>query len=411
MNQSSASRLPNKAAVCPQTSRQHRWLAWAFLVLFLAACGVRAAGPDDDYTAIYILIDQGDRLVKSGNSERALAKYQEAQSDLSTFQQLNPTWNTKIVNFRLNYLAEKIAGLENKPAPTATASSSSSPKPSAASMAKKSAVKLLAEGAEPRTVLRLHPAVGDKQTMAMTMTMGMEMVMAGNKTPAVKIPAITLSMSTEVKDISKDGIISYDLVYNNLQMDEQGDSLPGVADLMKKTLAAFDGLTGTGKMSDRGGTTSMQIKMPANADPQLSQLANQMKDSISSSSMPLPDEPVGPGAKWEYKSRIKSQGINMDQTITTELVSIDGDQVNLKFTISQSAAKQKVQNPAMPGVSVDLTKLTGSGSGTSTRDLTHLLPASATINADTETSMSMKVGQQAQSMNMKFKINIAIESK
>jgi len=136
-----------------------------------------------------------------------------------------------------------------------------------------------------------------------------------------------------------------------------------------------------------------------------------MKDSFSSSSTPLPEEAVGPGAKWEYKTRLKSQGMAIDQTVDFELVSADGDHVNLRSTITQSAANQKISNPAMPTMKMDLTKMSGNGGGTSTLDLGKLMPVSGTLAEKTEMVMGMNVGQQKQTMDMKMDINVSIESK
>ena len=70
--------------------------------------------------------------------------------------------------------------------------------------------------------------------------------------------------------------------------------------------------------------------MPPGADAQTRQLMDQMKDSFSSVAAPLPEEAVGPGARWEVKMPIKSQGMTIDQTATYELVSLEGERLTTK---------------------------------------------------------------------------------
>ena len=71
---------------------------------------IRADGADDQYVQIYTLIQEGDS--SSGtNHVQALAKYNEALTDLQRFQKIYPGWNDRVVNFRLNYLASKITVL------------------------------------------------------------------------------------------------------------------------------------------------------------------------------------------------------------------------------------------------------------------------------------------------------------
>jgi len=153
------------------------------------------------------------------------------------------------------------------------------------------------------------------------------------------------------------------------------------------------------------------MTVPPGASPQLSQMMEQMKGSMRSSSSPLPQEPVGPGAKWEYKSQVKSQGMTIDQTTTSELVSADGDHLTLRTTIAQNAANQQIESPSMPGMKVDLTKMTGTGGGDATFDLGHIMPIAATLAENIQIAMAINTGQQKQPMNMSMSMNITLASK
>jgi hypothetical protein len=405
------------------------WMAAGILLLTL--CAARATDvPDDDYLAIYGIMNQADTLSSRGETNAAHAKYVEAERDLEQFQRNNPNWNVNIVTFRLNYLADKIAGTTAAPTATVTTETSTAATASAntadttatstidnavasmpAEAAPKSPVKLLDAGSEPRTVLRLHPAAGDKQTVTMTMKMGMDMGTAGKSAPAMNIPAIVMSMDVEVKSVSADGDISYAMVFNDATIADDTNTLPAIATAMKSGLAGISGMTGTGEMSDCGIVKNVEMKLPATAAPQLQQTIGQMKNSFNSSATPLPEEAVGPGARWEYQTQVKSQGMKINQTVNCELVSIDGDHLNLHTTITQNAANQIIQNPAVPNLKMNLTKMTGTGGGTTTLNLGKLMPVSATLGEKTEIVMGMNVGQQKQTMDMKMDINVAIESK
>jgi len=113
------------------------WLLFPF--------GVAAQdAPDDRYIAIYDLIQQADGLVENNNAKEAQAKYAEAQTALVKFQKEFPTWNVKIVEFRLNYLAGKTgsaqskSGAETTPETTAKAVE---PPPAAATLAQVKALR------------------------------------------------------------------------------------------------------------------------------------------------------------------------------------------------------------------------------------------------------------------------------
>lgn len=89
----------------------------------LLCSAARVAAQDDQYVQIYNLIQDADTLNHSGQNLPALAKYIEAQKSLEKFQKIYPTWHTRVVNFRLNYLNARVAELSKTvpAAPSATA--------------------------------------------------------------------------------------------------------------------------------------------------------------------------------------------------------------------------------------------------------------------------------------------------
>ena len=82
-------------------------------------------GPDDQYVRIYNLIQEADKLNSGGQPSEALPKYLEAQTALQRFQKGYPDWNPKVISFRLNYVAAKIAAALPPGAGSATAAADS----------------------------------------------------------------------------------------------------------------------------------------------------------------------------------------------------------------------------------------------------------------------------------------------
>src|SRR5471032_2945549 len=94
----------------------------AFAILFLAFLWSPARAQnsaDDQYVVIYSYLQQADSLYGSGQARDALKEFAEAQGELRKFQKVYPDWNPNIINYRLNYLAEKITELTPQvPVPT-----------------------------------------------------------------------------------------------------------------------------------------------------------------------------------------------------------------------------------------------------------------------------------------------------
>jgi hypothetical protein len=369
------------------------------LALLLGVLPARADGPDDEYLRIYGLIQTADELSADGKTAPAKAKYREAAAALASFKTNYPYWNAKLVSYRLNYVAQKLAPPAEKP-PTAAGSETSTTQ-----------VKLLEPGAEPRKVLRLHPNPGDKQTLAFSMKMAMETKVGEMETPAMKLPVIKMSLEATVKGVAENGDITYEMVMGDIGVSDEPGATPAVAEALKSALSGVKGLSGSGTISRSGFSKGFEFKAPPGSNPQAQQVVDQMKEFYTELAAPLPEEAVGPGAKWEVRMPLKTQGMTIDQTATYEVVSLEGESLTTKSTIVQQAANQKIQNPAMPGIKVDLTKMTGKGSSERTFDLAKLLPTTGTGKVHTETAMAMNMGGQKQAMTMKMDMDVQFEAK
>lgn len=110
-----------------------KWSLTLILTLFVAITAI-AGTVDDQYVAIYDLIQQGDSFSQS-QPRAAAEKYLEAQTQLKALQNVAPNWNKDVVSYRLNYLAEKLKqfGKYIPAQPTAPAAQTNLPptKPSA----------------------------------------------------------------------------------------------------------------------------------------------------------------------------------------------------------------------------------------------------------------------------------------
>jgi tetratricopeptide (TPR) repeat protein len=114
-------------------SRTMKFFAALIIALFLAVPALRAQqSPDDQYVIIYVLIQQGDASLNAGEPQQALQNYTEAQRELQKFAEVYSDWNPKIVNFRLTYLADKIAALTPQTIATNAPSVAPTPPPTPA---------------------------------------------------------------------------------------------------------------------------------------------------------------------------------------------------------------------------------------------------------------------------------------
>ncbi|MCL4787871.1 MAG: hypothetical protein KJ070_13940 [Verrucomicrobia bacterium] len=397
------------------TSAVPRWLGGLLALVLLTASSLQASleDPDLQFIKIMSVIDQADSLKTNGNDPAARTKYQEAHRLLQNFRKNHPVWNPKVVAFRLKYVADRIEAL-SKPPPVAEGTEAAAAEGKAGSSAALPAgvqVKLLEAGAEPRRPLRLQAKPGDQQSLNMTMKLAMDMELAGMPPQSVKMPAIKLDLAVAVKEVAANGDITFETTLGKASLAEDADALPQMADAIKASFDSLEGLAGTGTISPRGLGRNAELKMPVGSDPQTRQAMQQMNDAFSTFAVGFPDEPVGPGARWEVKLPLKSQGMTITQTATYHLAAVEGDTLTIKSTVTQQAANQKITNPAMPNLKMDLVKMTGSGTGTSTINLAQLFPSRASMDTKSEADMAMSLGAQKQTMSMKMDLKLQLDSK
>jgi hypothetical protein len=350
------------------------------------------------------------------NTAVAKARYEEAQTALSGLKRNYPTWNAKAVTFRLKYVADKIAALsppEAAPAPQPAPTSQASPKPvgKAAALPAGTQLKLIGAGAEPRKPVRFHTKTGDKQSVLVTAKSSMGMG-AGDAAPQMmNLPAMKFTVSVLTKDVSGEGDIDYEVIIDDVGVEGAEGVDAQMTQAMKESLKGVKGLHILSTMTDRGVSKKAEPQIPENADAQTRQAMEQIKESFADTELLLPHEPIGPGAKWEIRQKLKTEGMAIDQTSTHTLVSAEGDVLNIKTVITQTASNQKVPNPMMPGTTAQLVKLTGTGNSVTKFDLAKLLPTESTTENHTMTILAMEANGQKQNATMKTDSTIQVESK
>jgi tetratricopeptide (TPR) repeat protein len=72
---------------------------------------LHAATADDDYLPIYNRIQEGERLLRGGRSSEARQRFLDAQAELEALRRAHPTWNPNVVQFRLDFIASRLAQL------------------------------------------------------------------------------------------------------------------------------------------------------------------------------------------------------------------------------------------------------------------------------------------------------------
>ena len=98
-----------------------------FLWLPILCIGVALGGPDDDYIAVYRILSNADAEQIQGHPLEARRNFQEARERLLALHRAYPSWNEKVVGFRLRYIEEKLTQLGPEAPGTPSAPTQPSP--------------------------------------------------------------------------------------------------------------------------------------------------------------------------------------------------------------------------------------------------------------------------------------------
>jgi hypothetical protein len=384
--------------------------------LILASVGAMAAEPEGRYLEIFTLIETADSLSRSNLTDPAKAKYREAHAALLGLKRDHPTWNPKVVTYRLNYVSGKLT--EPAQALPATSGGTGLPEVGAATRQVTPAplpagmeMKLLDSGAEPRRELRFRVQPGDRQSVSLTTQATMGMGSGTAPAQMTKMPAMTMTLTSATKSVSAAGDINYEMHIEDVKVAAGPGTTPELVEAMNASILGVKGLVADCTVANRGFNKQTAIRIPAGVDAEMRASMEAIKEELEDTEFVLPHEAIGVGARWEIKQKVKSSGMAIDQTTTLELVAIEGDLLTVKSSTVQQAARQRVPNPMVPQAQAELVKLAGSGGGNLTIDLTRLLPVRATIADHSEATLSMEVAGQKQTLTMKTDSESRLEAK
>jgi hypothetical protein len=250
----------------------------------------------------------------------------------------------------------------------AAATSTPAPTDATTQAADTSAVTLITAGEEPRTELRYDLTDGQPVSATIRQTQELTQIIEGQRGPQVSLT----SLFDLVGDVRTDGdVFTMRVSLENGRVADDTD--PDLAEAMSESMSTLEGMTFVNTFDARGQIIDSGIE---NAD---AYEGNPMMSIIDQSSLsaPLPEEPVGVGARWSSTQKLDSQGVEVTQITETELLSIDGSEAELKVTTTQDVPPGPVTMQTGQGeAEVDIRVWDVTGEGRSLVDLTMPIPMS-----------------------------------
>jgi hypothetical protein len=238
-------------------------------------------------------------------------------------------------------------------------------------------VELLDAGKAPHKTLRTSFEAGGKQTLRVESSWTLETLYGPLIRTKAVMPSLVYELETEAKEASDEGA-RFGFRVKKVIAKSRKKVKPGLVEAANKVGDSLEGVTGSFSINARGMVEELAIDAPSDASLLASDMIDQIKQAIRLSSLPLPEEPVGKGAKWTATQVIEQRTARIRHTSTFELVDVKGEHVKTTSTHAAETPKQSLELPgSRPGASFKLDELDFSGGSKGAWRLNELGPASA----------------------------------
>lgn len=216
-------------------------------------------------------------------------------------------------------------------------------------------VVLLDPGAEPRRELRLDPAVGAVESVTTVIEQGAT-VTVGGVAQSIPSAAMEIDLVHTVAAVD-DATITYVSRYEDLRWGEGVEPL--VAAELEDLRARVLGSEAQVVIDRRGQIVSNDFGAAMGEAAGVQELG----DQLSAAAMPLPEEAVGVGARWEVRSSMSVSGLAFRLASTFEITELTEDQVVTRAQLRMTMPPG-LQNILGQSVEVQGGELVGDGSTT-----------------------------------------------
>lgn len=271
-------------------------------------------------------------------------------------------------------------------------------------------VTLLSAGAGKKAPLRYQLAAGSKQTLTMTMDMQLAMFLraepgaAETPLPRARAPKTRFTIDLNITSVAADGDLTLTYRYRRFEVLPDAAVAQEILAATAKSLAELEGVAGHMVVSSRGFVKEHRLDLPATLSPQAKESLKSFKRSMGQMAAPLPQEPVGKGARWQVKTQIELNGAVLDVVTVSKLVERKGKRAKLELAIEQTSGRQALE---VNGIKSELVSALFTASGLTLIDLGALAPRSATVKGNG----TMQFEALGQGIKVELSLDVAMAGK
>jgi hypothetical protein len=268
------------------------------------------------------------------------------------------------------------------------------PKPQEAPSGINLQAQLLEPGAEPREQLRYKRADGLTENLIVELSLATLLETTG-ASALVEAPVLALGLTMgEVRcTTAPEPLCNYPFRFRVIGVKMPEGASEDAAAELGRAVAPLGAVTGTFEVDSRGVTRRADVDVPPGVPPRLLTLLGNIRTSLIS--VPMPEEAVGVGARWQVQRLHNVGKIKTTQTLVYSLLERKDRVLRLGVTLRQSADPQEVAYDEATSLKVESYEFSGTGS--MVMNLDALTPLSE-IRGNSELRGTVSHGTQSEAL-------------
>ncbi|MGI9614482.1 MAG: hypothetical protein ACR2QO_16345 [Acidimicrobiales bacterium] len=231
-------------------------------------------------------------------------------------------------------------------------------------------VMVLDQGMEPRAELRLQIEPGQSEIMVVTQEQEISQTIGGQSGPDIGAIGMVIEQQLTSSDAGAD-LLTFTSLVTSATVAE--DTNPLIAAELQTALDGMVGVTTRSVVDTRGRVLKTELDGLQSIDPVIADTMEQLTTN-SQFAHPLPEEPVGAGAKWQVTQVLDLNGLEVEQVTSYEILAMEGSVVELALASEQFVAEGS--ELVADGTTATVLLWEGITSGSITYDLTSMVPTS-----------------------------------
>jgi hypothetical protein len=240
-------------------------------------------------------------------------------------------------------------------------------------------MKLLDAGQPPRRKLRYDWHLDQKEQLSMDLRTAVSTEGAGAPQAEVPLPSVHILIAVDPQSITPDRDLRYAWRVTSASVDAADETPAQVAEGIRAEVAEITRLSGNALVTSRGLAKEVTIDSQGSGKPSgTGQMAEQVRQTLRDVAAPLPEEPVGVGARWRKLSQLDEKDALVTQAETFRLAELQGDRGVLDDALAQTAPPQALPAPgSLHGARARMESMLASGQAKVRFDLSRLVPQTA----------------------------------